>query len=215
MSTHNSRGCEPLFEWGRKVKKIVVDFDDFLIEARDSEVLVRAMADFSFGRAGHLTSRNATTLSNQREKVHISSKYPPPNGGAKMPYSLFFGDGSGCAFHQGDTCSTSHGCIHLNMDDASWLYYWAGSESVGLLVKGDYPQLPVSAKVYLMGGGNMSTFVIRRIQSSLFEAGYNAISTGIFDQQTDTEVRAFQDQNGLVADGRVGEKTFSKLGIEL
>jgi lipoprotein-anchoring transpeptidase ErfK/SrfK len=47
------------------------------------------------------------------ERKWASRKY----GMAPMPYSIFF-DGEGRAFHSGDTAGTSHGCIHLEVEDA-------------------------------------------------------------------------------------------------
>lgn len=35
-----------------------------------------------------------------------------------MPYALFFDNTSGEAFHVGPVTSPSHGCIHLNEEDA-------------------------------------------------------------------------------------------------
>lgn len=53
-----------------------------------------------------------------------SSKYPRPNGGAPMPYCMFFNG------HQGLHGSqyvmegnASHGCVRMRVDDAEWLRF--------------------------------------------------------------------------------------------
>jgi hypothetical protein len=56
-----------------------------------------------------------------------------------MPFALFFAGGSGCAFHAGDPDTESHGCIHLKMPDAEWLFNWAGKHEVGLQILGPNP----------------------------------------------------------------------------
>ena len=51
-----------------------------------------------------------------------SSKYPRPNGGAKMPYCMHFY--RGYALHGSSTVPgqhASHGCIRLFIEDAKWL----------------------------------------------------------------------------------------------
>lgn len=53
----------------------------------------------------------------------ISHKFPLPNGGAPMPYCMFFNDGY--AFHGSPNevpgFNASHGCVRLFVDDARWL----------------------------------------------------------------------------------------------
>ena len=61
----------------------------------------------------------------KKEKKHISSKFPKPNGGAKMPYSMFLKKGNrmlGVALHVGSLKKKSHGCIHLSWKVAKYLY---------------------------------------------------------------------------------------------
>lgn len=54
----------------------------------------------------------------------ISSKFPLPDGGAPMPYCMYFSNGQ--AIH-GSTETVleneSHGCVRLHIDEAKWLRY--------------------------------------------------------------------------------------------
>lgn len=53
---------------------------------------------------------------------------------------------------------------------------------------------------------------VKELQTELNELGYDCGKTdGIFGKQTDAAVRWFQQVNGLVVDGIVGEKTWKKL----
>ncbi|PVZ03926.1 L,D-transpeptidase [Actinomycetospora cinnamomea] len=49
----------------------------------------------------------------RKERHHVSQEIE----GAPMPYAVFFDD-EGRAFHGGETDGASHGCIHLEPDDA-------------------------------------------------------------------------------------------------
>lgn len=51
----------------------------------------------------------------------ISSKFPIPEGGAPMPYCMFFS--GGYAIHGGETPGhqASHGCVRVFYEDALWL----------------------------------------------------------------------------------------------
>lgn len=55
----------------------------------------------------------------------ISHKFPLPNGGAPMPYCMFFHGGQ--AFHGEPNglpgYNASHGCVRLYVSDAEWLRY--------------------------------------------------------------------------------------------
>lgn len=119
-------------------KSIEVSLADLTIQVAEDGVVLKTITDCSIGRPGHHTPTFAGLLSEDRERLHISHKYHAP-----MPYALFFEDG--CAFHQGNTAVPSHGCIHLNGQDASWLYTWAGHDTVRLAVNGPYPASPVRA----------------------------------------------------------------------
>lgn len=55
----------------------------------------------------------------------ISSKFPQPDGGAPMPYCMFFNGGQ--ALHGSPrgvaARNSSHGCVRLYVNDAEWLRY--------------------------------------------------------------------------------------------
>ena len=54
----------------------------------------------------------------------ISSLYPVGEGGAPMPYCMFFNGGQG--LHGSDHLSEanlSHGCVRISVNDAEWLRY--------------------------------------------------------------------------------------------
>ncbi len=54
----------------------------------------------------------------------ISHTFPIPDGGAPMPYCMYFNGGQ--AIHGSDEvqyANLSHGCIRVTVDDARWLRY--------------------------------------------------------------------------------------------
>jgi L,D-transpeptidase ErfK/SrfK len=55
----------------------------------------------------------------------ISHKYPKPNGGAPMPYCMFFNNGQALHGSPGGIVgyNASHGCVRLYVNDAEWLRY--------------------------------------------------------------------------------------------
>lgn len=52
----------------------------------------------------------------------VSGRFPLPNGGAPMPYCMFFHNGMAVHGHGyiGDA-NASHGCVRVSHDDAEWL----------------------------------------------------------------------------------------------
>ena len=125
-------------------KHIRVDLPNHRIEIAEDNNVVRTIGDFSTGRQGHLTPTftGGRIDPARRERMHHSTKYKDAHGNpAAMPFSLFFGDGSGCAFHAGDPNLESHGCIHLDVKDAEWLFNWAGKDPVSLDILGPNPHL--------------------------------------------------------------------------
>lgn len=65
-----------------------------------------------------------------------SSRYPKPNGGAEMPYCMFFNG------HQGLHGSkyvmegnASHGCVRLRVSDAEWLRFNFANIGTKVIVK--------------------------------------------------------------------------------
>lgn len=54
----------------------------------------------------------------------ISRKYPLPDGGAPMPYCMYFNGGQAIhGSHEVEYANVSHGCIRVNVSDARWLRY--------------------------------------------------------------------------------------------
>lgn len=126
-------------------RKIVVSMPDHLISVYEGNTVVRSISDFSTGRSGHLTpliDRGKLDPS-RRDANHVSSAYRDRHGKpAPMPFSLFIEDSGGIAFHQGDTHADSHGCIHLDNDNAKWLFKWAGKREVDVQIIGPDPHHP-------------------------------------------------------------------------
>jgi len=117
-------------------KYIRVYMNRFLVQVFENGQIVRRITQMAFGREGHRTTPIAAgRLSpTKRDKNHMSSLYH-----ALMPYSLFFDHDLAEAFHQGSIDTASHGCIHLGMIDAKWLFEWAKMDPVGLSILGPYP----------------------------------------------------------------------------
>jgi hypothetical protein len=86
----------------------------------------------STGKYKHRTPRGNFRILD-KERFHISNKYPEPHGGAKMPYMLRITN-AGVAIHQGylPGYPASHGCIRVSKNTAKKLWYWA---KIGTKVK--------------------------------------------------------------------------------
>lgn len=198
-------------------RTIFVDLAKFRIEISEYDAVVRTITNFSVGRQGHRTPMfdNGSISPSKRHRDYVSHSYPKPNGGAKMPFALFFTQDLACAFHQGSAAVPSHGCIHLEPPDARWLFDWAAGFPVGLTIRGPYPASSVPPqKLYRFGAGNMLIAVVSQIQQALKDAGFDpGPIDGEFRDKTDEAVRAFQAQHGLVKDGVVGRNTAQALGI--
>jgi len=78
----------------------------------------------STGKSGHRTPNGSYKVID-KERFHISNKYPEPKGGAKMPYMLRLTN-YGMAIHQGylPGYPASHGCIRVSKTTAKKLWYW-------------------------------------------------------------------------------------------
>ena len=55
----------------------------------------------------------------------VSSKFPVPDGGAPMPYCMFFNGGQALHGSPGGVirANVSHGCVRMFVQDAEWLRY--------------------------------------------------------------------------------------------
>ena len=81
--------------------------------------------NISTGKPGHRTPNGSFRVL-EKDIDHVSSKYPEPNGGAKMHYALRLTSG-GIAMHLGYVPSypASHGCIRMQSGFAQRMYSWA------------------------------------------------------------------------------------------
>ena len=81
--------------------------------------------NISTGKPGHRTPTGYYHVL-EKDVDHVSSKYPAPNGGAKMHYMLRV-TGSGIAMHLGyvPNYPASHGCIRMQNGFAQRMYSWA------------------------------------------------------------------------------------------
>jgi len=99
----------------------------------------------SSGKSGHRTPLGTFRIL-EKDRFHVSDKYPEPHGGAKMPYMLRLTNG-GIALHQGyvPNYPASHGCIRVPKSTALKLWRWA---KVGTRVKvyGDASSFKYSRK---------------------------------------------------------------------
>ncbi len=86
---------------------------------------IKFSGSISSGKAGHRTP-NGTFRVLEKERYHVSDKYPEPNGGAKMPYMLRLTN-KGIAIHKGPLPGypASHGCIRVSKSTAIKLWRWA------------------------------------------------------------------------------------------
>lgn len=54
----------------------------------------------------------------------VSGKFPLPDGGAPMPYCMFFNQGQAIhGSHNVVESNVSHGCVRVHVQDAEWLRY--------------------------------------------------------------------------------------------
>lgn len=61
------------------------------------------------------------TVLNKQGSDCISSKFPIPNGGAPMPYCMYFHGGFALHGSEVPGYNASHGCIRMFKEDAEWL----------------------------------------------------------------------------------------------
>ncbi len=90
----------------------------------------------SSGKIGHETPTGSFQIL-QKKRTHVSTLYPEPNGGAKMPYMMRL-TWDGIAMHQGyvPRHPASHGCIRLQRRFARKLFSWV-DKGTSVTVGGD------------------------------------------------------------------------------
>ena len=112
-------------------KSIVINLSTQKIYAKENGKVLFG-GDISSGMKGHRTPRGLFKII-EKDRYHVSNKYPEPSGGAKMPYMLRLTN-SGIAVHQGylPGYPASHGCIRVSKNTAIKLWRWAG---IGTKVK--------------------------------------------------------------------------------
>jgi hypothetical protein len=95
---------------------VCVDLSEHRAWLADDGVATGDAMTITSGSPEDPTPTGTTTVS-RKERHHVSQE----NRDAPMPYSIFFDD-EGRAFHSGDTAGTSHGCIHLEVEDARTVF---------------------------------------------------------------------------------------------
>jgi len=119
-------------------KQIVVDLSKQEAYAYENGRLVFS-GWVSTGRPGHRTPTGYFRVL-EKDIDHVSSKYPRPNGGAKMYYMLRLTN-YGIAMHLGyvPNYPASHGCIRMQNGFAQKMYYWA-NVGTPVIIKGVPPR---------------------------------------------------------------------------
>ena len=112
-------------------KVIEIDLSNQKFYAFEDNIL-QFSGNVSTGMSGYLTPRGSFKIL-EKDRYHVSNKYPEPDGGAKMPYMLRLTH-SGVAIHQGylPGYPASHGCIRVSKKSAIKLWHWS---KIGTRVK--------------------------------------------------------------------------------
>ena len=105
-------------------KSIDIDLSKQRLYAKENGRVVFSGA-ISSGKSGHRTPTGTFRVL-EKDRFHVSNKYPEPNGGAKMPYMHRLTRG-GIAVHQGylPGYPASHGCIRVSKATAKRLWNWS------------------------------------------------------------------------------------------
>jgi len=106
--------------------------------------------------------------------------------------------------YNGETCECSSGVQYFSTMNSKWTH-WA-------LPNGLDGDIPVNSKPTLKRGSKGE--YVRIAQTELFEKGYDLGKCGIdgdFGKATEKAVKAFQKDNGLTADGVIGDATWAAL----
>ncbi len=149
-------------------KMIVVDLSkQEAIAYENGQPIMRGWV--STGRPGHRTPTGYFRVL-EKDLRHVSSKYPRPNGGARMDYMLRL-TRSGIAMHLGyvPNYPASHGCIRMENGFAQKMFRWAGV-GTRVQIKGTPPSY-VSRKRSSIGSlASTTTRTKRRVASSNFNS---------------------------------------------
>lgn len=133
-------------------------------------------------------------------------RYPPAPG--EMGHIVVC-DGQGGTI---EAAGTAKGIVAGKVNGRRW--------DTGVLVPGiDYSgsHIAVSgpAAIYAVGQPNMSAAKVMAIQNALAARGFSGDIDGEYGQNTALAVVAFQQAQGLIADGEVGPDTAAALGVSL
>jgi L,D-transpeptidase ErfK/SrfK len=129
---------------GRTV--IIVDLEDAAFAAYDTFGSLVYWGPISAGKGwcsdigrGCHTPTGTYYVQSKGGRYCYSSKYPLPDGGAPMPYCMYFH--GGFALHASSTVpgyNASHGCVRLFYEDAEWLnknFVETGTKSTQVIVR--------------------------------------------------------------------------------
>lgn len=101
-------------------KLIMIDLSDHAFGAYINGKLAK-WGPVSAGKSSTQTVRGDFSIKRKQGEYCKSSKYPQPNGGAKMPYCMHFYRGFAMHGQVVPGYHASHGCVRLFDDDAKWL----------------------------------------------------------------------------------------------
>ena len=114
-------------------------------------------------------------------------------------------------YYNGETCECSNGVQHFKTLNKKWTH-WAIPACIEDKGIGE-PVYHEPAEKPTLRRGNKGAYVTL-LQTKLFERGYDLGSYGIdgdFGKATESAVKEFQKDNGLVSDGIVGKATWDAL----
>jgi L,D-transpeptidase ErfK/SrfK len=125
---------------------IIVDLDDEAFAAYDTFGSLVAWGPISAGRdwcpdisSGCRTPIGRFYIESKGGPDCISSKFPVPDGGAPMPYCMYFH--GGYALHASAEVpgyNASHGCVRMFLEDARWLnknFIKTGKDSTEVIIR--------------------------------------------------------------------------------
>ena len=156
-------------------KRILVDISKQRAYAIENGKVVFS-GRVSTGKPGHRTPTGYFRVL-RKDINHVSSKYPEPNGGAKMHYMLGVTN-SGIAMHLGyvPNYPASHGCIRMENGFAQRMFYWAN----------------VGTPIRIVGSASIGDYTVRSASSiarrsiqhtSLFRTLFNRDSNSYSDRR--------------------------------